>query len=90
MAEFRVIFSRNAEKDFEALNQKFKERFLELATVLKTSPVPATQYDVIKLVSSQANYRIRIGHYRMQYKVFWEISEIQVHSIEWRKESTYK
>ena len=89
MDEFSVWVSRKARKKWEKLDPEMYERVEEALIQLKTVPVPASHFDVIKIKGKDSEYRIRIRRHRVLYKVKWEIKEIEVYDVDRRDEHTY-
>ena len=62
----------------------YRRRIFELGKVLAVKPVPAQEYDIVKLEGTEGTYRIRIGDIRIVYRVYWELQHIDIQKIEWR------
>ncbi|HEV8289400.1 MAG TPA: hypothetical protein VGQ00_00395 [Candidatus Norongarragalinales archaeon] len=60
-----------------------------LWTTLRYAPVPANDYDVIKLAGDFEDYRVRLSSWRLVYRVFQDIRLIKILKIERRSETTY-
>jgi mRNA interferase RelE/StbE len=63
---YKIEFSRRAERDFKALPRNVQVRLAPRIDALARNPRPA---GVEKLKSEDDLYRIRIGHYRVIYKI---------------------
>jgi len=87
---FEVYVSKKAHKYLGELPEKLRNRIRDALFYLKENPVPVKEFDVKKLADFGSGYRIRIGHFRIQYEVDWTKKEINVAKIEWRDETTYK
>lgn len=57
---FFVKTDRKIEKAYRKMPEFYRRRIFELGRVLKVKPVPAQEYDVIKLGGTEDSYRIRI------------------------------
>ena len=53
-------------------------------------PVPANEFDVIKIGGSDHTYRVRIQKARVIYDVYWKERRIEILKVEIRKGRTYK
>ncbi len=87
---FSVFLSAKARKAYRKLDAFASRRANEAIDALSSEPVPAARFDVEKLAGYEDAYRIRIGKYRIKYKVFWQEREIGILAIERRSETTYK
>ena len=88
---FEIFFGNNrAKKDYEKLEEKIRIRVNELCEVLKDVPVPFKIYDVRKVAGEENMFRIRIGKYRVVYKVVEAESKIRILEIKLKDEETYK
>jgi len=85
---FEIRASKSVLKDLEQLPRNLKSRVKELLEKIKLYPVPADE-DVKKLRGLKATYRIRIGKYRMIYRVFWENKYVKLLYVGTR-EQAYK
>ncbi|MHB1830413.1 MAG: type II toxin-antitoxin system RelE family toxin [Candidatus Micrarchaeaceae archaeon] len=81
---FEVRVKAPALKFIAALDRKRKQRIQDLVLKLKGEPVPAKDFDVIKLGGYDSHYRIRIGDIRMVYEVLWLNKSITIHFVGWR------
>ena len=82
---FRVTAKRRVLKVLEGLDRERKKRFEEVLLILKKNPVPFRELDVVKLKGYENMYRIRVGDYRIVYKVAWDEKRILIHFIGHRK-----
>ena len=69
---------------------KLKEPIDTCLRELQYVPVPAKNYNLAKVKGNSATYRIRIQRIRIIYDVYWDTKQIDVLSIEKKKDSTYK
>ncbi len=88
---FEIFFGNNrAKKDYEKLDEKIRVKVNELCEILKEIPVPFKLYDVSKVAGEENIFRIRIGKYRVVYKVVEVENKIRILEIELKDEGTYK
>ncbi|MCD6369317.1 MAG: type II toxin-antitoxin system RelE/ParE family toxin [Thermoproteales archaeon] len=83
---FRVELSSRAFKALKKLEPRIRHRILKKLEVLKGEPLPR---GVVKLRGEKDVYRLRIGDYRVLYKVFWEEKVVLVFKIDHRR-TVYK
>ena len=83
------FFTNKAEKQLRKLEPAIRLRVKELILVLEQTPVPADEYDLVKIAGEEDSYRIRLSSYRLVYRVYWEKKIIGVAKIERRSEATY-
>lgn len=86
---FAVRLSNKAEKQFLDLEQKYRDRVIELFKKLEQAPVPAKEYDLKKIKGEEDCYRIRLSRFRVLYQVFREEKTVRITKIERRSEGTY-
>ncbi len=88
---FEIFFGNNrAKKDYEKLDEKIRSKVNELCEILKDVPVPFKLYDVRKVAGEENMFRIRIGKYRVVYKVVEAENKIRILEIEIKDDDTYK
>ncbi|MBU1784137.1 MAG: type II toxin-antitoxin system RelE/ParE family toxin [Candidatus Omnitrophica bacterium] len=69
MEEFKISFTKTAEKDLNALDVKTRYKILQAAKKLKISPFPKGNI-VKKLKGAKISlYRLRIGDFRIVYHI---------------------
>lgn len=69
MEEFKISFTKTAEKDLNALDVKTRYKILQAAKELKISPFPKGNI-VKKLKGAKISlYRLRIGDFRIVYHI---------------------
>ena len=68
---FEVYVSKKALKGLKEMPKEYQERVLRLLRRLGEDPLPE-EYDVKKLRGFENAFRIRIGKYRVVYKVDWK------------------
>ena len=81
---FQVALSQRARKSVKRLDNKFRERIIELLLVFRENPVPSDYYDIVKLKGQTNTYRVRVGDIRIIYEITWETKRVNVLVIERR------
>ena len=66
MADYTVVFARSAGKELRSLDSPVALRILKRIEALSGKPRPA---GVVKLEGAQDLWRIRIGEWRVVYRV---------------------
>jgi len=66
---FNVLISNQARKFIKKLDNKRRERILEVLETLKSNPMPFRIYDLKKLEGIENSYRIRVGNMRITYEL---------------------
>ena len=84
MDRFEVHRSNRAEKDYRKMPSHIRVRIDGVQMILKTSPVPARQYDIVKLEGVDDTYRVRIGGIRVIYVISRESRGIIIDQISFR------
>ncbi|MBN2067238.1 MAG: type II toxin-antitoxin system RelE/ParE family toxin [Candidatus Diapherotrites archaeon] len=87
---FEVRFNNQPKKAIKKLDEKMKKRLHSLFLVLEIEPVPAKNFDLKKIAGSTETYRVRLGHFRVEYFVEWQSKTVFVLFVKRRKERTYK
>lgn len=87
---FEIKYSRKAKKFLADCEFKFKKRFELVSVALITNPLPAHEFDLLKIEGKDNMYRIRLSSFRILYEIFWNEKIIRVTKIERRKDRTYK
>jgi mRNA interferase RelE/StbE len=64
--EYRIVFTRSARKELEALPRTVASRVLSRVEALASAPRPAGSR---KLVGTENLWRIRVGSYRVLYAI---------------------
>ncbi len=80
---YRVELARRAERDLEALPKPVQRRLAEAIDALSDEPRPQ---GVRKLSSADELYRIRVGDYRVVYKISEEALVVLVIRIGHRRD----
>ena len=81
---FRVFISRRAERDFRSVPKREHSGIFGAVESLKTTYFP-DNHDVKKLKGRDNSYRIRVGDWRIIYRVNFDTKEIVVGAILPRK-----
>ena len=87
---FELKPSKRIKKQIEELDRSVKLKLFDLFLKLKEKPVPAEEFDVVKISGSKNTYRIRIQKTRVIYDVYWKQKRIEILKVEKRKARTYK
>ncbi len=83
MAQYEIQFKASAAKEFRKLPIEIKTRLQKAINALKTEPRPP---DMKKLAGEDDLYRIRVGDYRVIYKIDDAVLWITVMRIRHRRE----
>ena len=83
MANYRIVFARSAERDLHKLPQIVQQRAMQSIDALATAPRPA---GVKKIVGTADLWRIRVGDYRIIYRIDDRERLIDVTHIRHRKD----
>jgi mRNA interferase RelE/StbE len=84
MPDYRLVFSRSAAKELEALPERIVERILKRIEELATTPRPIR---CRKLVGSDNLWRIRVSDYRVVYAVDDTKSLIDIVAVRHRRDA---
>lgn len=84
--KLKVEVSRRARKELLGLPKNIAKRIINELKKLQDTPIP--KY-AVKIRGEKDVYRIRIGDYRILYKILWAEETIIVFRISHRKK-TYK
>ena len=66
MADYAVVFARSARKELQNLDPQVSRRILKQIEALVTDPRPS---GVVKLEGGTDLWRIRVGHWRVVYRI---------------------
>jgi mRNA interferase RelE/StbE len=80
---YRIEFASSAVREFKAFERPVQRRIATRIDGLAADPFPP---DVKKLQGTPDHYRIRVGHYRVIYRVEKKIVTIVVVKIGHRRE----
>ena len=78
---FEILAKRKVLKVLEEINKGRGKQFREVFLILKRSPIPFRELDVVELRDYENMYRIRVGDYRMVYEILWAERRIIIHYI---------
>ena len=85
---YRVSFSRKAVRAIEKIPKDYQRRIKEAITSLSVSP---RRFGVIKITSaSKADQRLRVGEYRILFKINDEKKTVIIGDIKRRTSTTYR
>ncbi len=87
---FELVPSKRVLKETKELEKQYKISLLDVFLKLKIEPVPAKEFDVVKVGGSKNTYRVKIGKVRIIYDVYWNEKRIEILKVERRKDRTYK
>ena len=81
---YRVLLERAAEKDLTRLSSAVHDRVLTAIKALGANPRPP---GCRKLAGSKADWRIRVGDYRVIYEIAGEIRVVRINRVRHRREA---
>ncbi|MEA5447947.1 type II toxin-antitoxin system RelE/ParE family toxin [Leptolyngbya sp. CCNP1308] len=84
MAQYEIQFKSSAAKEFRKLSLEIKTRLQKAINALKAEPRPA---GMKKLAGEDDLCRIRVGDYRVIYKIDDDIQLIMIMRIRHRREA---
>lgn len=87
---FELKPSKRIKRQIEKVDRSIKLKLFDLFLKLKEKPVPAEEFNVVKISGSKNTYRIRIQKVRVLYDVYWKEKRIELLKVEKRKARTYK
>ncbi len=82
---YQVRIARNAQKQINRIQAENRERILEALLTLPEDPRPRNS----KKLQGREGYRLRIGTYRVLYRIDDELSEILVAEV-WHRQRDYR
>ena len=85
MSEYQVLLRRRAEKQLDRVPYADHPRIVEAMLALEDNPRPRGCRKLFDDI-----YRIRVGNYRVIYKIDDEQREVEVGKIARRREDTYR
>ena len=83
MSPYEVQISPAARRDLKKLSANIRQRIIAKIDELAEDPRP---YGYTRLRSNDVRYRVRVGDYRIIYKVFDEVLVVLVLDVGDRKE----
>ncbi|MFQ5840469.1 MAG: type II toxin-antitoxin system RelE/ParE family toxin [Candidatus Methylomirabilales bacterium] len=84
MAEYRIVLARSTERDLRNLQRVLQLRLIKVIDTLATHPRPV---GVKKLRGTRDLWRIRVGDYRVIYRIDDREQLIDVTHVRHRKEA---
>lgn len=81
---YRIVIKKSALEELKAVQKKFRLKIIQKIDELALDPRPS---GVRKLESTENNYRVRVGDYRIIYQIVDAILVIDVIKIANRKEA---
>lgn len=83
MAEYKIIFDKDVDKDLTNLPKHIVKNVVRKAMALSQQPRPSQS---LKLKGSKEIYRLRVGDYRIIYAIDDSLREIVVYHVRHRKD----
>ena len=80
---YEVLLGNSAVRDLRRLAPKIHDRIVEEIQSLSDDPRPA---GCRKLVSSENDWRIRVGEYRVIYEITDAIRVVRIHRVRHRRD----
>jgi mRNA interferase RelE/StbE len=84
VADYSIVFARSARKELEVLDRPVAIRILKRIEALATDPRPS---GVKKLEGSTDLWRIRIGEWRVVYRLLDKERVVDIFAIRHRREA---
>ncbi len=84
MASYEILWKRSAEQDLRKIDRLQITRIIEVIESLANDPFPSQHR---KIQGAERFYRIRVGDYRVIYKVETEAKMIAIYYIRHRREA---
>ncbi len=88
MPGYRVLVSRQVDKFLGTLDSKVRLRAIEEMSDLQGFPLFEVRHDLEKLKGHFGYYRLRVGDFRIVFRVIKERNEVYVEKMD-RRESVY-
>lgn len=82
MSHYKIEFLKTAEKEFYRLPKQIQERIAKKLEGLKTDPYPS---GIKALTNGQGRLRLRVGDYRVIYRVENDVLVILIITVGHRK-----
>jgi mRNA interferase RelE/StbE len=87
---YAIKITPSAQHDLEKLKQRIRRgEFERLLLVIESLSINQQPHSSLKLIGMDDAYRVRIGNYRVIYKIFNKTQIILIGRIVRRNESTY-
>jgi len=87
MGSYEIVWKNSAEKDLRSISRQQIPRIIRAIELLYSNPFPPQSR---KLKGSDRDYRIRIGNYRILYRVDTKTKIIVIYHIRHRRETYQK
>jgi len=87
MGSYEIVWKNSAEKDLRSISRQQIPRIIRAIELLYSNPFPPRSH---KLKGSDRDYRIRIGNYRILYRVDTKTKIIVIYHIRHRRETYQK
>lgn len=84
MADYAIVFARSARKELQSLDPQVARRILKQVEVLVANPRPA---GVVKLEGATDLWRIRVGEWRVVYRIVDRDRLIDVIAVRHRRDA---
>ena len=84
MADFAVVFARSARKELQSLDPQVARRILKSIEALVADPRPS---GVVKLEGAHDLWRIRVGDWRVVYRIFDAQRLVDVVAVRHRRDA---
>lgn len=84
MADYSVVFARSARKELQNLDPPVARRILKQVEALTNNPRPA---GVVKLEGATALWRLRVGEWRVVYRVLDRERLVDVVAVRHRRDA---
>ncbi len=84
MADYAVVFARSASKELRALDTPLAFRILKRIEALSTNPRPD---GVVKLEGATDLWRIRVGEWRVVYRIADRERSVDIIAVRHRREA---
>ncbi|BAM06757.1 type II toxin-antitoxin system RelE family toxin [Leptospirillum ferrooxidans] len=75
MVSYRILWKRSAEKELRKIPKERIQQLWEVASMLENDPCPQ---GVKKMIGTESVYRLRVGDYRLVYRVDRDLSTIEI------------
>ena len=84
MADYAVAFARSARKELQNLDPQVARRILKQIEALVTNPRPS---GVVKLEGASDLWRIRVGEWRVVYRISDRDRLVDVNAVRHRRDA---
>ena len=84
---YRVEIHRKAQKEIKDLPEDIRNKVLKLIINLQYTPYPFKDYDLKKIKGFKDVYRVRLGDYRIIYRVNDNLKKVTVLEVKSREKA---